>query len=125
MVEWSDEMALYQTPKLTIGSSPILEPRLKSKTARSSSVYRASGVRGRLVTDHLDPSLAIEADSRLRNPSSDRHLSTSELVPESTASPMHPTLVLPSGNEGLILAQPMRGFASIVHRKGLAMVRLK
>jgi hypothetical protein len=35
-------MALYQTPKLTIGSSPILEPRLKSKRARSSSVYRAS-----------------------------------------------------------------------------------
>jgi hypothetical protein len=34
-------------------------------------------------------------------------------------------LVLPSGNDGLILAQPMSGFASMVQRKGLAMVRLK
>ena len=34
-------------------------------------------------------------------------------------------LVLPSGNDGLILAQPVSGFASMVQRKGLAMVRLK
>jgi tripartite-type tricarboxylate transporter receptor subunit TctC len=34
-------------------------------------------------------------------------------------------LVLPSVNDGLILAQPVRGFASMVQRKGLAMVRLK
>jgi len=36
-----------------------------------------------------------------------------------------PMLVLPSGNDGLILAQPVSGFASMVQRKGLAMVRLK
>ena len=35
------------------------------------------------------------------------------------------SLVLPSENEGLILAHPVRGFASMVQRKGLAMVRLK
>ena len=34
-------------------------------------------------------------------------------------------LVQPSENEGLILAQPVRGFASMVQRKGFAMVRLK
>ena len=35
------------------------------------------------------------------------------------------TLVQPSENEGLILAQAVRGFASIVQRKGFAMVALK
>ena len=34
-------------------------------------------------------------------------------------------LVQPSGIEGLIVSQPARGFASMVQRKGLAMVRLK
>ena len=34
-------------------------------------------------------------------------------------------LVQPSGNDGLILAHPARGFASMVQRKGFAMVRLK
>ena len=34
-------------------------------------------------------------------------------------------LVLPSENEGLILAQAVRGFASMVQRKGFAMVALK
>src|SRR5207237_325542 len=32
-------------------------------------------------------------------------------------------LVQPSGIEGLIVSQPARGFASMVQRKGLAMVR--
>jgi D-alanine-D-alanine ligase len=35
------------------------------------------------------------------------------------------TLVHPSGIEGLILAQAVSGFASMVQRKGLAMVALK
>ena len=34
-------------------------------------------------------------------------------------------LVQPSENEGLISAQAVRGFASMVQRKGLAMVALK
>jgi hypothetical protein len=34
-------------------------------------------------------------------------------------------LVQPSESEGLILAQPARGFAAMVQRKGLAMVLLK
>ncbi len=34
-------------------------------------------------------------------------------------------LVHPSGIEGLISAQAVRGFASMVQRKGLAMVALK
>ena len=52
-----------------------------------------------------------------------------EVVPECVkvmkAAAARERLVLPSGNDGLILAQPVSGFASMVQRKGLAMVRLK
>jgi hypothetical protein len=47
------------------------------------------------------------------------------MLPNGPALLLLDELVHPSGNDGLILAQPVSSFASMVQRKGLAMVRLK
>src|ERR1700730_4564420 len=62
---------------------------------------------------------------------SSRTATTSSTIGQLAASITHQvdgagkSLVLPSENEGLIWAQAVRGFASMVQRNGFAMVALK